>query len=77
MYIHFNTGYPLRFPKLNRNIIYCLWCEILSKDGAIHMNPVKKEGKELHSFCHNTKRDGGESYLKGSRGLDSLRGSVR
>lgn len=38
LHAHFNTGYLLTFPKLNQNIMYGVYCDILSKDGASHMN---------------------------------------
>jgi hypothetical protein len=38
MYTQFNRGYLWIFSKLNPNIMYGVYCDNLSKDGASHMN---------------------------------------
>jgi hypothetical protein len=38
MYTHFNRGYLWAFCKFNLNVMHCVSRDILSKDGASHMN---------------------------------------
>lgn len=38
MYAPFNRDFVQTFSKLNRNIMYCMQCDILSKDGSSHMD---------------------------------------
>jgi hypothetical protein len=38
MYTHFDRCYLQTFSKLNRNVMYSVYCDILSKDGASHVN---------------------------------------
>jgi hypothetical protein len=38
MYTQFNSGYQSTFSQSNRNVMYGVKCDILSKEGASHMN---------------------------------------
>lgn len=38
MYTHFHRGYLQIFLKLNQNVMCSVYCGIVSKDGAGHMN---------------------------------------
>jgi hypothetical protein len=38
LHTHFNRGYLRTFSKFNRNVMYDVYCDILSKDGASHVN---------------------------------------
>lgn len=38
MYTHFGRCYLQIFSKLNQNVMYSVYCDVFSKDGASHVN---------------------------------------